>query len=118
MAGLQDSLIFVKREQLVGFVNRYIKKDQAELPFITKKKYPSLTKLSFLRTPIHLTNREIVDLKPAPLIGQQTRKYLEKYVDEIEDKKHILDYPEEKPLLEWLWSFIVWGIYAIRSGNF
>ncbi len=106
-----------KHRQIIGFVKRYRKKDKADFPLISMKEYPGLTKLPFIRIPIEFSHTPLVDVKPSPKIGQDSRKHLEKYLNPFQEEDHILEYPEEQPLFEYLANLVVWGVYAVRSGN-
>ncbi len=115
--GFGDQIGFVKQRSFLGFAKRYMKNDKSKQPIISMKDYPALTELPFIRTPIHSSRTPLIDVNPTPLIGQQSEKYLKKFLEEEELSKHVLDYPQAKPLVQWLWNFIVWGVYSLRTGN-
>lgn len=110
----------------IGLIRRYnvrnVFKDNPLLPiekfpFICKKEYPGLKSLTFLHAPMHFSETLIADISPAPIRGYHTKEFLEKIGIEVPDGTGVLPYAKEKPFLKWLWNFIVWGLYALKSGN-
>ena len=116
-SGLATEIGLVKRHSVRNIFKDIKKYGQKEMPLVTKKDYPAIGDLTFIHTPIHFETMSIVDIDPAPMIGQQTEEYIKKYVVDPIENQGILPYPESQPFIKWLWNFLIWGLYAIRSGN-
>ncbi|MHA1341222.1 MAG: CoA transferase [Promethearchaeota archaeon] len=123
---LESKIRKISMENKIGIMKRHkikkLFKYQQKYPAITKpigikKEFDGVGKLTYLRLPLHLFKTPIVDLKPAPIRGNDTIEILSKYCSSLPASNGIIEYPKNTPLLKWLWNFIVWGLFAIRIGN-
>jgi crotonobetainyl-CoA:carnitine CoA-transferase CaiB-like acyl-CoA transferase len=103
-------------------INHLFKDVQSNNPkrssIVSKKNYPGLKNLSFVQTPILYSKTPILDVSAAPIRGQDTKSVLSLIGKDVPEGTGIIGYPPDKPFIVWLWNFLKWGIYGLRSGRF
>jgi hypothetical protein len=114
--GFQEKIGIIRRHRVKKLVKESKKYDKNPLRLVQKKEYPGLGSLTIVRTPVRFSLTPIKDVTGAPIRGTHTKKYLSQIGIEVEEGEGIYGYPKEKPLAIWLWNFVVWGFYALKSG--
>lgn len=86
---------------------------------VRKRAFPGVPEpLTFVRNPTRLSLTPLADIAPPPVRGADTREVLGRIGAPIPDGGGAVPYPGNKPLLSWAASFVRWGYFAWRSGNF
>jgi crotonobetainyl-CoA:carnitine CoA-transferase CaiB-like acyl-CoA transferase len=110
----------------IGLIRRYkitkaykdIKNDipQPEKIMI-KKDYQEVGLLTHVYSPMTFIGTPLLDIAAAPVRGANTYEYLTKIGMQVPEGAGHIPYPEDKPLLSYVYNLIAWGIFALRSGN-
>lgn len=110
----------------IGLIRRYkvtkaFKDIQENVPepdkIIIKKNYQEVGPLTHVYCPMKFYGTPLDDIEATPVRGADTYEFLTKIGLDVPEGTGRIPYPEDKPLLSYVYNLIAWGIFALRSGN-
>ena len=115
--GFRNKIGIMPRHRIGGILHHMKRYHYRNHPIVEKKDYPGLGSMTFIHSPFHFSISEIIDLEPAPIRGENTQEIFSLVSHRVDKGFGIMEYPKDQPFLLWMWNFMVWGFYAIKSGN-
>ena len=117
-AGLADRVVVWPSGSMRRLVQEIRSFAPGPCPAVRKRTFPGVPEpLTFVRSPMHLSDTPVVDVAPPPERGGDTREVLRMIGEDLPKGAGVVQYPKNKPLAVWLASFLRWGYFAWRSGN-
>ncbi|MFW5739823.1 MAG: CoA transferase [Myxococcota bacterium] len=117
-AGLAHRVVVLPGESMRSLVRDIVKYDPGPYPPVRKRVFPGVPEpLTFVRSPMHLSDTPVVDVAPPPERGGDTSEMMKLIGEDVPEGAGVVPYPKNKPLALWLASFARWGYFAWRSGN-
>ncbi len=87
-------------------------------PSVVRRTYDGCSKpMTFQPIPFSLSVTPPVEVAPSPLRGAHTREVLAEAGIEVPEGTGVTPYPNDPPLLPWLWTVARWGWFAYKKGN-
>ncbi len=117
-AGVAETVVLVPSPKMGTLLQDIRRTDPGPLPLVRKRVFPGCpSELTFVRNPVRMGRTPIADVAPSPERGRDTREVLGRIGETLAEGAGVVPYPENKPLLAWVASFVRWGYFAWRSGN-
>jgi len=117
--GLGDRVLCMPVPSVKGLMRDLPALDPSRPPPVRMRPYPGVARpLAFVRLPLDLAATPLKEGLPPPRRGQDTQEVLRQAGLVPGTGDVVLPYPEDRPLLPWLWEIARWGWFAWRSGGF
>ncbi|HOU52949.1 MAG TPA: CoA transferase [Myxococcota bacterium] len=117
--GMGNRVLCIAVPRVKGLVRDLSRQDPSRPPPVRLRPYPGVVRpLAFVRLPLDFSATPLREGLPPPRRGQDTAEVLREAGLVPGAGDGVLPYPENRPLLAWLWEVARWGWFAWRSGSF